>query len=543
MPTRPVSGVRSPLFRALRRAVRLSATSSLPGSPPVDELIGMNHDARALRRAERRARMDRRSFLKAAGIGTAGLVIAPTLSGCRTMRTDGGAPRIVIVGGGMAGLNTAYKLKQAGLASTIYESSKRTGGRMYSTTGLFHPGQTTEIGGEFIDTIHTDVLALVNEFGLDMLDMDDETLNSSFFFNGQHYSEEDIVATFRPVAAKIAADYDTTADVVDFRNEGGGSVFDRMSLDQYFDRIGADGLIRQLLEVAYVTEYGLEADEQSALNLLFLIGTDLSEGFSIFGESDERYKVVGGNQRVVDELAKRLQNQIELESRLVAVRPNGQGYRLSFESGASTRDVDADIVVLTLPFTTLRQVDLASLALPESKTNAIQNLGYGMNAKVFASMNARPWRAQGYGGDSFSDEGYQLVWDNAQLQPGETASLTFYSGGDAGIRVGEGSADDQVRRLMPGAERTFPGSAAAFAGKASRFHWPTHPHTLGSYACYRPGQWTTIAGAEIEPVGNLFFAGEHCSYDFQGFMNGAAETGRRAAESVMATAGVRAVIG
>ena len=166
-----------------------------------------------------------------------------------------------------------------------------------------------------------------------------------------------------------------------------------------------------------------------------------------------------------------------------------------------------------------------------------------MNAKVFASMNARPWRAQGYGGDSFSDEGYQLMWDNAQLQPGETASLTFYSGGDAGIRVGEGSADDQVRRLMPGAERTFPGSAAAFAGKASRFHWPTHPHTLGSYACYRPGQWTTIAGAEIEPVGNLFFAGEHCSYDFQGFMNGAAETGRRAAESVMATAGVRAVIG
>jgi monoamine oxidase len=55
----------------------------------------------------------------------------------------------------------------------------------------------------------------------------------------------------------------------------------------------------------------------------------------------------------------------------------------------------------------------------------------------------------------------------------------------------------------------------------------------GSYACYKVGQWTTIAGAEIEPVGNLLFAGEHCSFDYQGYMNGGAETGRRAAESII----------
>ena len=484
--------------------------------------------------------MDRRAFLKVAGVGAVGIAIAPTLSGCRTLRTSG-APRIVIVGGGMGGLNTSYQLQRAGLASTIYEASNRTGGRMYSASGLFHPGQSTELGGEFIDSIHTDVLALVNEFGLDMLDMEDETLDSAFFFDGQHYTEADVVEAFRPLAGRIMADFDSTADVVDYRNEGGAGTLDRMSLDAYFDRIGADGLIRKLLDVAYVTEYGLEAHEQSALNLLFLIGTDLSEGFSLFGESDERYKVVGGNQRVVDELAKRVQNQIELDQRLVAIRPNGQGYRLTFESGAAMSDVDADVVVLTLPFTTLRQVDLAALSLPAFKTNAIENLGYGMNAKVFAATNARPWRTQGYGGDCFSDEGFQLMWDNSQLQPGDGASLTFYSGGAAGITAGEGTADDQVRRLLPGAERTFPGTAAAFTGKASRFHWPSHPHTLGSYACYRPGQWTTIAGAEIEPVGHLYFAGEHCSYDFQGFMNGAAETGRRAAERVAAAVGEKVI--
>jgi monoamine oxidase len=64
--------------------------------------------------------------------------------------------------------------------------------------------------------------------------------------------------------------------------------------------------------------------------------------------------------------------------------------------------------------------------------------------------------------------------------------------------------------------------------------WPTFPFTLGAYSCYKVGQWTTIAGAEIKPVGNLFFAGEHCSQDFQGYMNGAAETGKQVAKKLMA---------
>jgi monoamine oxidase len=75
--------------------------------------------------------------------------------------------------------------------------------------------------------------------------------------------------------------------------------------------------------------------------------------------------------------------------------------------------------------------------------------------------------------------------------------------------------------------------------KEVRFHWPTHPYTLGSYAGYLPGQWTTIAGAEGEPVGRLHFAGEHCSVRAQGFMEGGCETGERAAADVLALRGVR----
>jgi monoamine oxidase len=87
---------------------------------------------------------------------------------------------------------------------------------------------------------------------------------------------------------------------------------------------------------------------------------------------------------------------------------------------------------------------------------------------------------------------------------------------------------------MVGIERAYPGATRERNGKVFRFHWPTFPWTKGSYSCYTPGQWTTIAGAEGLPVGNLFFAGEHCSYDFQGYMNGAAQSGADTAEAVMA---------
>ena len=111
-------------------------------------------------------------------MATAGLAIA----GCRqaappapTNTTPGlpaaaGNARIAIVGGGMAGLNTAYKLQKAGLRATIYEGADRTGGRIFTATNLLGDGLTTELGGEFIDSTHEEMLALMDEFGLERLD-------------------------------------------------------------------------------------------------------------------------------------------------------------------------------------------------------------------------------------------------------------------------------------------------------------------------------------------------------------------------------------
>ena len=525
---------RSPLLDSLRRAFRIAAVSARARSstPPIDELIDMA-------RSRRRFLRDSAVVTAAAALGACTREAPPPSSSSVTAPVPGAPPRIAIVGGGMAGLNTAWKLRKAGLEATIFEGADRTGGRMFTAANLLGDGLTTELGGEFIDSTHEELLALVDEFGLERLDTQGPGAASlapeTYFVNGRHYTQDDAARAFVPLARRILEDYDALGDVVDYRNEGGGTALDRMSVAQYFDRIGATGWMRELLDVAYVTEYGLDAGDQSALNFIFLIGTgDLedTESCELLGESDERYKVRGGNQQVVDALASRLEAQIRRRHRLEAIRARGNGFTLTFETDGGVIDQDADMVVLAIPFTLLRDVRM-DVPLPEFKERAIADLGYGMNAKVLVGFGSRVWQQQGYSGATYSDESFQLAWDNSFMQPGQAGGLTLYSGGRLALDAGQGTAEDAARRLLAGIDRAYPGASRARNGKVSRFHWPTFPWTKGSYSCYKPGQWTTIAGAESVPVGNLFFAGEHCSYDFQGYMNGAAQSGADTAEAMM----------
>lgn len=517
--------------------MRIAAVSARqrPGDPPIDELIDM---ARS-----------RRQFLQQSALATAGFALAgcspskaPVSSNTTPAKPAGpkGAPKIAIVGGGMAGLNTAYKLQKAGLSSKIFEGSDRTGGRMFTATNLLGDGLTTELGGEFIDTGHVEMMALIEEFKLEKIDTSGPEAaalkNETYFIGGRHYDEADLARAFVPLAKKIQADFDTMGDVVDYKTEGGGTAFDKMTMAQYFDKIGATGWVRKLLEAAYVTEYGLDVGEQSALNFIFLIGSgDLKDTKEVvlLGESDERYKVRGGNEKVVIELAKRVEPQIQRRYRLEAIKSKGDGFTLTFQTSGGVVDEDADIVVLAMPFTLLRDVKV-QVELPDWKKRAINELGYGNNAKVLVGFKSRPWEKQGYSGAIYSDEMFQLGWENSFLQPGTAGGLTLYSGGKLALDAGQGTAEEVAAKLMKGIEKAYPGATAQRNGKVSRFHWPTFPWTKSAYSCFKPGQWTTIAGSEGVPVGNLFFAGEHCSYDFQGFMNGAAQSGADTAKAVMA---------
>lgn len=475
------------------------------------------------------ARPTRRDVLKTAGVGAAALAL------CNREALAAAGPKVVIVGGGMAGLNAAYQLKKKGVRADVYEGSNRTGGRMLTARGVFGSNLTTELGGEFVDSIHHDMRALCREFGLALRDFEkpsERAYETTYFFGGNHLTESEVIAAFQPVAAQMAQDQqDFVFDSYQSYNQRAWEL-DHTSIADYLAQAGASGWLYDLLDVAYNIEYGLESDEQSSLNLLYLIGTSTNQGLELFGESDERFTLAEGNDALTTAIADEVADRIELGHRLVAVQPRNSGYRLTFQkAGGGTRQVDCDYCLLTIPFTMLRQVDI-QIPLPAPKRQAIDELGYGTNAKLILGFNQRFWRNDGLNGEWFTDNGLQSGWDSSRLQAGQPGTLTYYSGGDRGIELAVGSATHQRDLNLPLLADMFPEAGPTHNGKVVRFHWPTHPWTMGSYACYKVGQYTQFSGAEIEPVGGLFFAGEHCSSDYQGYMNGAAETGRRAANAI-----------
>lgn len=536
---------RTELLRTLKKAFQLAVLSRKKNSPSTDELADMISQPRSA---------SRRNFFSTAAaaglmIGAGGLIEACkkgeevlSTSGALTSERNGGCTsNIVIVGGGMAGLNCCYQLKKAGVYSKVYEASARVGGRIFTANNIMAPGLTTELGGEFIDSIHTDMIHLANEFNLPLLDTfapsETALVYQDYFFNGQHYSLQEVIDAFVPYASQIQSDIDALPNVIVYNNYGNADYYDNQSISEYFDSIGMSGWIREALEVAYLTEYGREVDDQSSINFLYLFSPDTANGtFDIFGESDERYKISGGNQRVIAKLYEQVQSRVTMERKLTKISQLANGtYKLWFEKpNGTTVQVSADVVVLAIPFTILRTVQM-DMTLPDWKINAIQNLGYGSNAKLMMGFNSRHWRTQGYAGYNFSDNGMQTGWDNSELQGGTKGGYTVFLGGNLGNDLGSGTPQSQKDIYLPKLEQIWSGISEKYNGNVQRMHWPTQPYTLGSYACYRPGQFQTIAGAERKSIGNLHFAGEHCSLSYQGYMNGAAETGKKAANKILET--------
>jgi monoamine oxidase len=99
-----------------------------------------------------------------------------------------------------------------------------------------------------------------------------------------------------------------------------------------------------------------------------------------------------------------------------------------------------------------------------------------------------------------------------------------------------------AQQLLDQLDVVWPGASSHYKGLATLSYPTGDPNLLGSYSTYKVGQYTLFAGYEPVPQGHIHFAGEHTSYNFQGFMEGGAESGQRAGREVIAAvgAGVRA---
>jgi monoamine oxidase len=482
-------------------------------------------------------RATRRSLLKGAGAAVLG---ASMLGRFAAPARAAGATRVVVIGAGLAGLTSAYRLRQQGIVAQVYEAADRIGGRCWS--GSFPNGQGYEHGGELIDNGHIATKRLAQELGLNLDNLlQAETAGTEMlgYFHGTPYTYAQMSADLNAIWQQLhkdtsAASYPTLYNLYTPR----GYELDHMSIAQWIDNYvpgGHASQLGELLDVAYNIEYGADCTVQSALNMLYLLGYVGQGQFRVFGKSNEKFHVRGGNDQLVSGLQRLLSGQISTGTALTAIKHNADGtYALTLQSGVSSRTVIADHVVLALPFTLLRAVDRKRAGFNAIKTIAIEESSMGTNSKLHLQFKSRFWRDQGCNGETYSDTGYQNTWEVTRAQVGTTGILVNYTGGAIGAAVGSGTPADQAAKFLGQVQPVLPGAKDQWNGQVARDFWTDYQWTKGSYSYWKVGQYTRFSGAEKERSGNCHFAGEHTSQDFQGYLNGAVETGERAASEVLA---------
>ncbi len=503
--------------------------------------------------------------------GTAMMTAAAASSGALMGREAAAAPLaagppspatpVVIVGAGAAGMAAAYMLKKNRVPFVLYEGANRVGGRIFTSDRFNTDGQFVELGAELVDSDHDALLGLAKEVlgprGLQEFAGPDILEGDLFFFDGRLRSQIEFISGVRPLLAQIEADRvaiyngldpETTIVRADWPGSDKVREIDRLSVAEYLGRHSGlmDSWIRQALVVAYTGDMGTEVDRQSAINLVDAIdtGPDI-DGFHLFG-GDESMRVRGGNSRLIEALYRRVFDGRDRNATLYrgfnlqAVHENtgGSRFTLTFDARGRTQEIEAHQVILAIPATILRQIaGLDRLELDPSVKRQIAELGYGTNSKIMMSYDQRFWR-QGHNGrprnvgSLYLDLGSQNIWETSRRQEGRQGLLTNFLGGDAGLRATGETADKAQSDLAvvygDDALRTR-------ATKSVCWNWNTMPFIKASYSCPGPGQFTSFWGRmeRIQLGGRLIFAGEHTSPSDWGFMNGAYESGIRAAHQVL----------
>lgn len=537
---------RTPLMHALRRLAADSAAADRLRMPAAE-----------VRGSSRRELLTRAAAL---GLGTA-LAASAAVPAHAVEAAPGKKPatpaRVAVVGAGISGLTAALTLKDAGIPFTLYEANpSRVGGRMWTQRTHWAHGQTSEIGGELIDTSHKKILELCRRFGLpteDFLGGGPNGAEEVLWFGGAYYPRAQADEDFKAVYQALRRDLQESGEVSWNTTTPTGTALDDMSLYEWIEtRVpgGHGSRLGRFIDVAYNVEYGADTTAQSALALVLLMGYQPNPGhFNVWGLSNERYHITGGNDRLPHAIAAALPpGSIVMGRELLAVRANADGTQtLTFDDSGATRTATADHTVLCLPLPVLQRTDTTAAGFDPLMRNLLRDARMGHCTKLNMQFTARPWRGTGpwpgvSAGDCFTDSPVQQTWDTTKVRPGTGGILLQYGGGGLARSLTPATpfateSDPYVRdlaqRMLTGIDAFYPGTRSAWTGRAQLSAWHRDPHALGAYSYWPTGYLHRYARYEGTAQGNIHIGGEHCSYDFQGFMEGGATEGERAAREVI----------
>jgi monoamine oxidase len=512
--------------------------------------------------------MQRHEFVRGLGMAALGAVALPEFVAPASSQARG-RERIAIVGAGIAGLTAAMRLHDAGIDSTIFESSARIGGRMHSERSYWNAGQHTEWCGAMVDSTHVTIHSLARRFGLGLLDTyagRPPRARDTCYLDATYYSMADADRDFAKIWPTLQAQLARVDPTTTYANATPTARWlDRMSMRDWIERFVPGGFgsqLGRLIDESYRNEYGRETGELSALNLVMQLGQqrwyERNHQMNVLGYSDQRYILANGSQALPEAIATSLPaGSIRFERRLLGIRRVAGGtYELRFDRRGSREVISVDRVILTMPFIVLRAVDYSGANFDSAKIDAIENLGYGYHTKLHLQFESRAWLRPQHPwpepttGQIWTTLPAQSALDYSLGQSGMPGLIEVFTAADSAMldtpampyaQIADASAVERhVRGFFDQLDRIWPGVSPLWNGKATFGNAQADPNIRASYSCWLVGQCTTIAGHEARAQGSVHFAGEHTSVGYQGFMEGGAESGLRAADEVLADYGIRA---
>ena len=470
------------------------------------------------------------------------------------MATD--RPTVVVVGAGLAGLTCAYRLVDRTINVVLLEAQDRAGGRCWSATG-WHDGQIAEHGGEHIEVGQDSILRLVQQLGLELEDRASESGAGSMRLGGKKVAPSEVHG-LPSVLKQLAADLDDVGALRFDVASPAARAKDEMSIADWIEESidgGRTGTLGRAVEAAAVLNLGFDATESSALTLhnMFVGVRDASEddhGFT-FGHGDnerlpelhetvraamtEVKHVRGGNDSIVKGLVERLPDGVlRMQSPLTRLSRRTDG-RYEVEIADDPRTLIADQVVLAVPLPCLRMVDLEESALSPRRHSAIAELPMGQGTKLLLQLDKRPERIDAWPGFAVTDQPYVAFWDTSAGQPGDAGLLTLFTSGSVfgGNQPHAAATEEVLREATQLLRESLPGMEQHVTSNGWLDNWLDDPWSQGSYAGFAPGQLTRYFGFLHLPEQGVHFAGEHTSMGSQGYLDGAIESGDRAAREVL----------
>jgi monoamine oxidase len=430
---------------------------------------------------------------------------------------------VLIAGGGLAGLTAARHLSTKGAQVIVTEARDRVGGRVYTRHQPFHHRQHAEAGADFIDEGQEAICKLIGEVGLRRA----RILPGGFTGIRQTAGNRRIIGRkgWFEIAHRLQPEVERFCTSERRWDGAVARALARESVAQWLDRIHAP---RELRETARGLRGFFLADPDD-LSLLALVDQFADEGPPV---GEKMFRIKGGNSRLPEVLAEALGDRLKLRTILRRVRQTSDGVIANIENGGRLEEMRADYVICAIPASTLRDVQFDP-RMPDEQREAVANLKYGPATKTALQFDRATWRKHGKPRGYGTNLGIGAVWDANEEQRGDAGILSLLAGGRASAETQQMLAAGGPERILR--ELTWLDLKKTSLLASDSVSWEHDPWARGGYAFFDPGFKPSLRDCLARPFGRVFFAGEHTSVKWQGYMNGAVESGLRAAEEVAAT--------